>query len=281
MKNVVAALAVVVGCALAAPASAQDAVAARVTELTLRDGSRVYGTVVRQSDVEVVFRSTAGVVMTAPRAEILALRDVDVVLSGAEFVPADPNTTRLFFAPTGRALKRGEAYLGAYEFLLPTVQVGVTDRLSIGGGTPLVFGFADEADRPFWVTPKLQVMDSGRTQVAVGVLHAFAGDEGGGVAYAVATHGTAARSLTMGGGLAYNGNGGRAGVFMLGGDRVVRRNMKLITENYLASTGVGAVSGGVRFFGDRLSADLALVLPIVETPLGVFPVVNFVYLFGR
>jgi hypothetical protein len=68
---------------------------------------------------------------------------------------------------------------------------------------------------------------------------------------------------------------------MLGGDRVVRRNMKLITENYLASTGVGAVSGGVRFFGDRLSADLALVLPIVETPLGVFPVVNFVYLFGR
>jgi hypothetical protein len=54
-------------------------------------------------------------------------------------------------------LARGQTYLGVYEFLMPFVQIGVTDRVSIGGGTPLLFGF-DDGDRPFWITPKVQIV---------------------------------------------------------------------------------------------------------------------------
>lgn len=45
----------------------------------------------------------------------------------------DPNPTRLFFGPTGRSVKKGEGYVGVYGLFLPFVQVGITDRISIGG----------------------------------------------------------------------------------------------------------------------------------------------------
>ena len=194
-------------------------------------------------------------------------------------MPPDPNATRLFFAPTGRSLRRGQTYLGVYEFLMPFVQVGVTDQFSIGGGTPLVFGL-DNGERPFWITPKLQIAKTSSTEVAVGVLHAFnAGGDGGGVAYVVGTSGTARGSFTLGGGLGYGNDGGRSGIVMLGGERQVRRNLKIMSENYLWKDGNGVASAGVRFFGERLSADLAIGFPLGADEFFAFPIVNFVYLF--
>jgi hypothetical protein len=55
--------------------------------------------------------------------------------------------------------------------------------------------------------------------------------------------------------------------------------MKLMTENYVWKNGNGVSSAGVRFFGDRLSADLAIAVPIGADGLFAFPVVNFVYVF--
>jgi hypothetical protein len=248
-------------------------------ELVLRDGSKLYGTVEQEDDNEIIFKTQAGATVTAKRSEIETLRKVTGSLSDGEFMPPDPNATRLFFAPTGRSLARGQTYLGVYEFVMPFVQVGVTDRFSIGGGTPLVFGLDDD-QRPFWITPKLQIVRSASTEVAVGVFHAFnAGGDGGGVAYAVATSGTAQGSFTLGGGLAYGTDGGRSGIVMLGGERQVRRNMKVISENYIWKDGNGVASAGIRFFGDRLSADLALAVPIGADAFFAFPIVNFVYLF--
>ena len=249
-------------------------------ELVLRDGSRLYGTIERQDDEEVVVRTQAGAVITAKRAEIATLKEVTGSVSGkGEFMPPDPNATRLFFAPTGRSLSRGQTYLGVYEFFMPFVQVGVTDHFSIGGGTPLVFGI-DDGDRPFWITPKLQVLNTSTTQVSVGAFHIFGpGGDGGGVAYAVTTSGNASGSFTFGGGVAYGTEGSRSGVVMVGGERQVRRNLKLITENYVWKEGHGVASAGVRFFGERLSADLGLAIPIGAEELFVFPVVNFVYVF--
>ena len=109
-------------------------------ELRLRDGSRVYGCIASESDTEVEFETIAGVRLVARRDQIVSLRRAQGRLHNGEFQPADPNNTRLFFGPTGRALPRGQVYLGMYEFVMPFVQVGITDRFSIGGGTPLVFG---------------------------------------------------------------------------------------------------------------------------------------------
>jgi hypothetical protein len=278
-----------IGCILFA-ASAQAAVAktgaqassrsvVTTHELVLRDGSRMYGTIEREDDGEVVFRTQAGALVTARRADIASLEKVTGGILNGEFLPASSNATRLFFAPTGRSLKKGQRSLGVYEMIAPFFQYGVTDRFSIGGGTPLMFGI-DESERPFWITPKLQVLETPSTHVAVGVLHGFSmNNDGGGIGYVVGTRGSGLGSVTIGGGLAYGSTGGKSAVVMVGGERTLRRNLKLMTENYLWKEGNGLVSGGVRLFGERISADFGLVFPVGMGELFGFPIVNVVYVF--
>ena len=202
-------------------------------QLVLRDGSRLVGTIVKEDDEQVVLRNESGTIVAARREDIASLKEITGEVVDGRFVPRDPNATRLFFGPTGRSLARGQTYLGVYEFLMPFVQVGITDRFSIGGGTPLVFGF-NESERPFWVTPKLQLVNRARTQVAVGTFHVFnTGGDGGGIAYAVGTHGGGSSSFTIGGRRHATGTAAATGVLMVGGEQQVRHNLKLITENYL------------------------------------------------
>ncbi len=132
-----------------------------------------------------------------------------------------------------------------------------TDDFSVGGGTPLVFGIED-FDRPFWITPKYRIIKADKVQAAVGVLHVFDTSEGDnvGIGYGVATFGSSDNAITAGAGVAYSGDS-RGGIAMLGGERRISRNIKLITENYIWQDGGGIISGGVRFIGERLSADLA------------------------
>jgi hypothetical protein len=66
---------------------------------------------------------------------------------------------------------------------------------------------------------------------------------------------------------------------MVGAERTLRRGVKFITENYVWSGGDGIVSGAIRFYGDRLSADLGFAVPVGMGELFAFPVVNFVWAF--
>ena len=73
-------------------------------------------------------------------------------------------------------------------------------------------------------------------------------------------------------------------VLMLGGELRTGPSTKLISENYLipgADGGEGAIaSGGVRFFGERLSADVGIALLLGDCTGGCWlPLVNFVYSF--
>lgn len=209
-----------------------------------------------------------------------AAQDVSGVASccnfGTDLWPEDPNTTRLVFGPTARTLPKGGVSLGLHGFVLPSLQVGITDRVSVGGGTPLMFPFAD--DRPFWITPKIAVINHHRTQVAVGAVQTF-NLEGVGFAYAVMTTGTPRRSVTAGTAITYARSGGRAVVLMLGGDKQVRRKMKFVTENYYVR-GQGVLSAGVRFFDERTSLDAAVFAPINSYFYGLVPTLSFVYRFG-
>jgi hypothetical protein len=253
-----------------------------VEELVLRDGTRAYGRVERVEGELVVFMTTAGAAIHVDAAEIVSLRPVTGRVVSGEFRRADPNPTRLFFGPTGRSLKRGEGYVGVYEILLPFVQVGVTDSLSVGAGTPLVFG--EGSAHPFWITPKLQVYGSESLQASVGLMHFLnVGDGNLGIAYVVGTRGTADSALTAGVGYAYDrsydDNNG-APVLMIGGEHRVTRGLKLVTENYIFSGG-GVVTGGVRWIGEHFSADLGLVVPTDGGSTVAFPLVNVVYSFSR
>lgn len=248
-----------------------------VQMLKLKDGTRAIGRVESVGDLRLAFRTTVGALIEVDIASVASLEPVAGQVVGSEFWPADSNPTRLFFAPTGRSLKKGEAYFGVYQVLLPFVQYGVTDRFSIGGGTPLLYGGGDP---PFWFTPKLQVAKAGSIEASIGVLHFVnMGDASVGIAYAVVTHGNNDNAATFGAGYAYSSADRRrdgAPVVMIGGEKRVSRRLKFVTENYWFS-GVGLVSGGVRFLGERLSADLGLVSPITGDFFVVVPMINFVW----
>lgn len=249
-------------------------------ELVLADGTRMYGRIERVDGSTIYFRTIADALIETDVSRVKKLTPVEGRSVNGTFQPADPNPTRLFFGPTGRSLPKGSGYLGVYEIFLPFVQVGVTDRVSIGGGTPLFFGSGSE--HPFWFTPKVQILNAGRTQAAIGVMHFLNVDDGRfGVAYGAVTHGTSDTAITVAGGFVYDRSFDAtttAGVVMIGGERRVSRRVKLITENYAFSDG-GILSFGVRFMGERLSADLGMVMPVGIDETIVFPIVNVVWQF--
>ena len=282
MKNLLFSIVAVL--LFAGPAAAQSVDTAakssrtELYELVLRDGSRVFGTVERETDQEVVVRTQAGAIVTARRADVASLRLVTGRIERGEFLRSDLHRTRLFFAPTARSLKQGEVSFGVFQFIAPFVQVGVTDRISVGGGTPLLFGF-DDWDRPFWFTPKVQVVNAQNVQGAVGLLHVFdVNGDSAGIAYGVGTVGNTDNAFTGGAGMTYAGDS-RAWIVMGGAEGRVSRAVKLMTENYVWQNGEGIISGGVRFLGERLSADLALAVPVGVGEFYAFPVINFVYVF--
>jgi hypothetical protein len=252
-----------------------------IQELVLRDGTRAFGRVERVDGALILFRTTSGVEIDVAIDQVAELRRARGRVVDGAFRPADPNPTRLFFAPTGRSLRQGDAYLGVYEILLPFVQVGLTDRISIGAGTPLVFG--DFSERPFWITPKVQVLATESTQAAVGALHFMnIDDESIGIAYGVVTRGSDDSALSVGVGYAYDqGDDGDGAVLaMIGGEHRITRGMKVVTENYVFRDG-GIASVGVRLLRERLSVDLGLVAPLASDGFIVFPMVNFVWAFVR
>ena len=288
--------------ALLAPVSAQDPPPASVptaakpaprdtvVELRLRDGSVLYGRVIEETPERIVVVTVNGVRLEVPRAQVESLRvSAGRAVEGA-FWAEDPNSTRLFFTSTARPLRKGDGYVSSFMLFLPLVAYGVTDRLTIAGGTPILpvaFG------RMWYFAPKYTVAKRERSAFAVGALgfvlpEDFVDNGSVGIMYGAGTWGSRDRAITAGAGWGYVWASGTSGVsndpvIMLGGETRVSRRVKLITENWMFTSGktVGFVSGGVRFIGDRLSADLGLG-GFTGTGSGCcFPLVNFVYNFGR
>jgi hypothetical protein len=220
------------------------------------------------------FRLVTAVAIVAGSYGVAAAQESEPVAG-----PAAANATRLFLGPTARSLPRGQAYLGVYEVVLPFVQVGVTDRISIGGGTPLLFGLQN--GHPFWITPKVQVVNTGTTQVAVGALHAFGPSfQSAGVAYGVLTTGNDKTSLTAGAGVGYGLDGLHTTVVMVGGERRLNHRIRIMTENYISNGRAGILTGGIRFATSRFAGDLGLWTPFGDTTAnGVYPMIAAAFFF--
>lgn len=249
-----------------------------IQELTLQDGSVVFGRVADTGD-PMTFQLISGVEMRIPVSEVRSLRTARGEEVDGEFWTEDPNRTRLFFGPTARGLPAGEGYLAVYEIVMPFLGIAVTDRFILAGGTPLFFGGG--GSRPFWIAPKFTFLDTGNTQVAAGVLSFVVEDESAGLIYGVLTRGGTRKSLSAGIGYGYvNDNLADTPALMIGGETRLSRRVKLLTENYWLPSGDGGlISFGPRFFGDRLSADLGLVMPVGGDEFFAFPLINFVWNF--
>lgn len=294
---------------LAPTAVSQQTVPADTTALVtveMVDGSRFVGVVIAQTADQLTLRTPAGAEVTIPRSEIRRTVPYAGRLTEAGLRPDDPNRTRLLFAPTARPLGAGEGYLAVYQVILPFVGVGLTDRISVAGGTVL---FPEAFGRVWYAAPRVTVLEQEQLAVALGVLGVAtfldSDTNTAGVGYVVATYGNEQRSLTGGVGIGFADTEVGDGVaIMLGGEYQLSRSVKFVSENYLIpyreTVFVGGpvvdvwryeeqrryepvFSGGLRFFGEHLAADLALfTFPalIRETSFPFIPWVGFAYNFG-
>ena len=250
-------------------------------EVRLGDGSVIYARVVEFDEARVVFETVGGARLDVERTGIEGIRPARGQVVDGEFRTEDPGGTRLFFTSTGRSLARGESYVGTYVIVLPFAAVGVTDRFTIVGGAPILFGELE----PFYLGPKIQIVRQPEAQVSLGTLAFFFDDEVVGVAYGVATFGNTDKALSAGLGYFYSGDEVlNEPAFMLGGETRVSRRIKLITENYVLPDAVGVVlSGGVRIIGDRFNTEVGAMGAIADGGDGgcCVPLINFSYSFGR
>ncbi len=271
-----------------APAVAMSTADSTV-EVRLRDGSVLYGRVVERSESRIVLVTSSGVRLELDMVQVASIRSVRTRGSDGRYWTPDPNATRLFFSSTARPLAKGEGYISSYFLFFPMVAYGVTDRITLAGGTPILPGLLGEL---WYFAPKVTLLHRGNLSVAVGALGFWfpeATDGASvGIAYAASTFGSTDRAVTMGAGWGYFADEGATAfssrpVFMLGGETRTSASVKLISENWLAFDGGdvnGIVSGGVRFIGARLSADLGMGTAIGSGGCCV-PMVNFVYAFGN
>ena len=250
-----------------------------VYEVRLTDGSVLFARITAVEGETIALLTVADVRIEVESSQIRVARRAEGTVVEGEFWREDPNSSRLFFTATGRTLRKGEAYIGTYIIVLPFFAVGLTDRITIAAGAPVLFGQFE----PFYVAPKLQVLRTDPAEISVGTLAFFFDDEVVGINYAVGTFGTPDRALTLGLGFGFLGDEfSNQPVGMIGGETRISRRIELVTENYFLPGKTGLVwSGGFRVIGERFSTDLGIAGFVGGGSGCCVPLINFSYAIGR
>ncbi len=245
----------------------------------LVDGSVLYG-VLERHDADSVIVIGAGGRMAFANSGVRLLRpagDAHQRPDGStEYWYPNSNTTRLFFAPTGRTLGQREGYFASHQIILASVAVGLTDRMTIGGGSFIL------PHSNFWfVTPKVGVVRSEKVNVAVGMLLGGVEKETGGIGFVAGTYGGEDHNVTVAVGNAFAGTKlANSQVLMVGGERRVSRRLSLVTENYvMPGLAKPFISYGARILGEKISVDLAFANYTGQMLFPGIPYVDFVVRF--
>lgn len=145
------------------------------------------------------------------------------------------HSSRYFFAPSSRNLKKDEIYYNTLYFIVHDVQFGLTDQFSIGMGTT-IFGF------PFYLTPKISIPVDDRNSFALGdllMIGTWGSRFTGNLLYGTYTRGDFNNNITVGGGYLFLGGGDvddkiNAAVINFSGLVRMSPHMFFITENYMS-----------------------------------------------
>jgi hypothetical protein len=251
--------------------------------VTLRDGSKLIGRITAVGTDTVTFESGVGT-LALPVVNLSHVQEIAAsnMRDGDYWFP-NPNSTRLFFAPSGRMLGRGEGYVSDYEVFFPGFAVGVTDNLSLGGGMSLFPAGVDQ--QVYYFTPKIGAEVKKNVNIALGalILGGLGTESTAGIVYGVGTLGPPDASITAGVGYGFAGTTiSKNPVGMLGGEWRVSQRIGLVTENYIIPNTEyinPLYSYGVRLMGEKLTVDLALFNTSGSNTAIGFPYVDFVFRF--
>lgn len=159
---------------------------------------------------------------------------------------SNPNATRYFFAPNALPLKKKEGYYQNAYLLANSVNIGITNNITVGGGVviPLLF----------YVTPKISYQVNNNLYLGAGILftQAFISDLNlsAGIGYGLITVGNLEHNVTLGSGYGFSKfdnsyKNTPMPIITINGMTRIGKKLSLVTENWLiprASYGVEKTS---------------------------------------
>jgi hypothetical protein len=254
--------------------------------LTLRDGSRLIGRITSISESQISFKSEIGE-FNIDKTSIKEIKEVaSNSIKNGKYWFENPNSSRLYFAPTGRLLKKGRAYFCDYYLFFPGIAYGLSDNITIGGGMSL-FPVVDFNDQIFYFTPKIGIVAKEKSSLAIGGLivalpkidherHTV------GILYGVTSLGGPDASITVGLGYGFvDRHVAKKPMALIGGEKRFSRRISFVSENWIfPGVDKPLISYGLRFFGEGLSVDLALINTLGnDAAFPGVPWVDFVFNF--
>ena len=256
---------------------------AYVQILKSKDGSTLYGRITAIYDEEIEFTTDLGT-FEIRITNIKSIEDFpQSSFRAGEYWFPNPNNTRLYFAPKGHMLKKGTGYFQNIYIFFAGFAVGLTDNITLGGGMSFFPGI-DIDEQLFYLTPKVGIKATETLDLAVGALivNIPDDDETVGILYGVGTFGNENIDFTIGFGYGFvDSDLAEKPMIMLGFEGRTSRRTAFVSENWIFH-GVDnpLISYGFRFFGEKISVDLAFVNILGEDAIfpGI-PYVDFIYNF--
>jgi hypothetical protein len=280
--------------------------------LTTNDDKTFTGLLVSQNEKEVTLKteSLGELVISNTKIKEIKIVEKDEIVNGKYFFP-NPHPTRYFFGPSAIPLKKGEGYFQNAWILANSVQLGVTDHFSIGGGMviPILF----------FITPKFGYKVGDYLHLGGGLIIASTiskeANFGVGAAYGSVTLGTLENNFTINAGwgavkeansvynsqtMTYDESSAwtlsNRPMFTFSGMARIARKFAVVSENwvfstkdedYNAFTGKSTythayhtvLSAGFRFLGERNSFDFGLAIPVIEDSTIGIPYLDYVFKF--
>jgi hypothetical protein len=277
--------------------------------LTTNDNKTFSGLIVMQNEKEVTLKTESLGELTISNSKIKDIKIVEKeqIVEGKYFFP-NPHPTRYFFGPSAIPLEKGEGYFQNVWVFANSVQVGITDHFSMGGGMviPILF----------FITPKFGYKVGDFVHLGGGAIVAstISTSFGFGVAaaYGSVTLGNNENNFTLNlgwGAIKQEDSNSSTGnttsswalskkpMFTYSGMVRVARKFALVTENwvfsirnsesYNSSTNTytytnkyyTVMSAGFRFLGEKSSFDFGLAVPVIKENTFGFPYLDYVFKF--
>jgi hypothetical protein len=276
--------------------------------LTTNDGKTFTGLLLSRNDKESVIKTESLGNLTISNSKIKDIKFIekDQMYNGRYYFP-NPHATRYFFGPSAVPLKKGEGYYQNAWIFANSVQMGVSDHFSMGGGIviPVLF----------FITPKVGYKVNDNLYLGGGILAAstISSDIGFGigVGYGTITIGSQENNFTVNAGWgamkqqdyvldAYNNyvptrkwEFAKRPMFSISAMTRIAPKCALITENWFFATKDytdytyskpvynyhAVITFGFRLMGEKNSFDLALAMPLVGSGTIGFPYLDYVYKF--
>lgn len=253
-----------------------------IFKIELNDGSVLIGNIHKQNSSSISIITLSGLHIDILKSQIADLELYDEEYSYSVPDGIDPNNNRLFLSPTGRPLKKGQAYFSVYELFFPFIGGGITNNFSMAGGVSLI---PNASRQLIYIAPKLTPLVTEIFSFSTGVYFLFNPFESVamGIAYGAGTLGNDDNGITIGVGYDFSDEEiTDKPILVFGGEFRISEHIKFISENWLISRNNGnLLSFGLRFFGESFAGDFAMIYPTESRNRGFpfLPWVGFTYNF--